>query len=334
MALYSSIQALNNAIDMAMEKDDKIVIYGEDVGFVGGVFRATRGLQKKHGPTRVLDAPIAEASLVGAAVGMAFNGLRPIVELQFQGFAYPAFQQLFAHVARFRNRTRGRFVCPMVVRMPVNLWGLKGLEHHSEAIEAMFAHVPGFIVVCPAKPSDVKGLMLAALKSPDPVIFMEPLRNYYTPKSEVPDEYYTIELGKAKKIVTWDEAEKPTLTVVTYGPLVYDCELAVAKLQEELSMKIELIDLMTIHPWDEKTVTDSVKKTGRLLVVHEAVKSYSVASEIITTISEKCFEYLECPPARLTGFDVTVPLYQGEKWFKISPERIIDKVKKMMNYPV
>lgn len=331
MALYSNIQALTNALDIAMERDKTIVTYGEDVGFVGGVFRATRGLQKKHGENRCFDAPIAEASLVGIAAGMAFNGLRPIVELQFQGFAYPAFQQLFCHIARFRNRTRGRFTCPMVIRMPVNLWGLKGLEHHSEAIEAMFAHVPGFKVVIPAKPSDVKGLMLAAVECDDPVIFLEPLRNYYTPKEEVADGHYTIEIGKAKKITKWEASDNPDLTIVTYGPLVYDCEAAVAKLQQE-GMKIELIDLMTIHPWDEATVVASVKKTGRILVVHEAVKSFSVSSEIITTINEKCFEYLQCPPARLTGYDVTVPLYQGEHWFKITEKRIIDKVKTMMTY--
>lgn len=331
MALYSNIQALTNALDIAMQQDTSIVIYGEDVGFVGGVFRATRGLQKKYGSERCFDAPIAEASLVGIAVGMAINGLRPIVELQFQGFAYPAFQQLFSHVARFRNRTRGRFTCPMVVRMPVNLWGLKGLEHHSEAIEAMFAHVPGFKVVIPAKPADVKGMMLAAVKSPDPVIFLEPLRNYYTPKAEVPDEPYLIEIGKAKQITQYENHEQPDLTIVTYGPLVYDCEAALAILEQQ-NFKIELIDLMTIHPWDQTTVINSVKRTGRILIVHEAVKSFSVSSEIIARINETCFEYLQCPPARLTGYDVTVPLYQGEHWFKITKEKIINQVQKMMAY--
>lgn len=330
MALYSNIQALNNAIDLAMEKYPEVVTYGEDVGYVGGVFRATRGLQKKYGENRVFDFPIAEASLVGVGVGMAFNGLKPIIEIQFQGFAYPAFQQLFAHVARYRNRTRGRFVCPMVVRMPVNLWGLKGLEHHSEAIDAMFAHVPGFKVVCPSKPSDVKGLMLAAVESLDPVIFLEPLRNYYTPKEEVKDEYYTYEIGKAKTIISYDESEKPDLTIVTYGPLVYDCEEAVKKLKEEKGWKIELIDLMTIHPWDEEAVLNSVKKTGRLLVVHEAVKSFSVSSEIIATVNEKILDYLLTAPSRLTGYDVTVPLYQGEHWFIIDSARIIDRVEKIM----
>lgn len=343
----SNVQAITLALDLALKNNPNVVIYGEDAGNVGGVFRATKGLQAKYGKDRCFDAPIAEAVIAGSAIGMALNGLSPVIEMQFSGFAYPAFQQIMCHAARFRNRSRGRFICPIVVRMPSYDWnnGWNGaLEHHSEAIEALFCHIPGLKVVMPAKPNDTKKLLLAAIESKDPVIFLECLGTYFgdyksegfsfQTKEEVSDDYEVAELGKAKVMKEYKVEDKPDLTIVTYGSKVYDCEWAVKTLEEKHNLKIELIDLQTLQPWDEATIVASVKKTGRILVVQEAVRSFSVASEIITVVNEKCFEYLECPPARLTGYDITVPLSKGEKWFIINPDKIIAKVLEMMSYPV
>lgn len=342
----NNVQAITLALDLAMEKHKNVIVYGEDVGNVGGVFRATRGLQKKYGVERCFDAPIAEAIIAGAAVGASINGLRPVIEMQFSGFAYPAFQQLFAHAARMRNRSRGKYTCPLVVRMPSYDWnnGANGaLEHHSEAIEALFCHVPGLKVVMTSKPSDTKKLLLAAIEDNDPVIFLECLGTYfnnyksneysYTVQEEVSDDYEVAQLGKAKVLKSYDLEEQPDLTIITYGSKVYDCEYAMKALEEQ-GFKVELIDLQTIQPWDEETVVESVKKTGRILVVQEAVKSFSVGSEIIATINEKCFEYLKCPPTRIAGYDITVPLSKGEKWFIITPDKIISKSIEMIKYPV
>lgn len=327
MAIYNNIQALNEAMKMAMRKNENIVVYGEDAGFEGGVFRATAGIQKEFGEQRCFDAPIAEAVMVGVAVGMAINGLKPIVELQFSGFSYPAFQQIMTQVARMRNRSRGRFTCPMVIRLPMG-GGINALEHHSEALEALFSHIPGLKVVLPSTPYDTKGLMLAALAANDPILFMEPKKIYRAFKQEVPDEYYEVEIGKAYKV-----QEGSDVTLVTYGAQVRDCENTIATLtQQNANISVELIDLRTIKPIDEEMIITSVKKTGRLIVAHEAVKSYSVASEIVTLVTEKCFEYLKTPPIRVTNYDITVPLANGEKYGLVTEAKIIDAIKNSMNF--
>lgn len=329
MALLNNIQALNNALDLAMEKYKNIVLYGEDVGFEGGVFRATVGLQAKYGENRCFDSPISEATLVGSAVGMALNGLLPIVEIQFQGFIYPSLQQIFSHVSRFRNRSRGRFYTPLIIRMPMG-GGIRALEHHSEAMEVIFAHIPGVIVIIPSTPFDTKGLLLAAVESKDPVIFLESTKIYRAFKQNIPDEYYTLPIGRAYKI-----QQGTDITVVTYGAQTFDCQKAIQQLQKEnFNISVELIDLRTIKPWDYKLVVDSVKKTGRLLVVHEAVKSFSISSEIITTVNEKCFEYLKAPCGRVTGYDVVVPFDRGEHFFHPSIEKIVFKIKEIVNYQI
>lgn len=342
----NNVQAITYALELAMKKHDNVLVYGEDAGNVGGVFRATRGLQKQFGEKRCFDAVIAEAVIAGTAIGAAINGLRPVIEMQFSGFAFPAFQQLLCHAARMRNRSRGRFTCPLVVRMPSYDWNNGGngaLEHHSEAIEALFCHIPGLKVVMTSKPNDTKKLLLAAIESNDPVIFLECLGTYfngyksneysYVVQEEVSDDYEVAELGKAKVMKAYDAKDNPDLTIVTYGSKVYDCEYAVSEL-EKAGKKVELIDLQTIQPWDEETIINSVKKTGRILVVQEAVRSFSVASEIMAVVNEKCFEWLKCPPARIAGYDITVPLSKGEKWFIISPDKIIKKATEMINYPV
>ncbi|CAM9117284.1 alpha-ketoacid dehydrogenase subunit beta [Mycoplasma marinum] len=327
MIKLNNIEALNNALTVAMEKDERIVLFGEDAGFEGGVFRATQGLQEKFGEDRVFDAPIAESTIAGTGVGLAIAGMKPIVEMQFQGFSYASFQQLFTHAARIRNRSRGRFSCPLIVRMPMG-GGVRALEHHSEAIEAMFAHVPGIKVVMPSNPYDTKGMMLAALKSNDPVVFLESKKIYRSFKQEVPEGEYEVELGKANII-----KEGESITLVTYGAQVHDSIKAIQNLGKEGSnIDVELIDLRTISPIDTETIINSVKKTGRLLVVHEAVKSFSVSSEIITRVNEKAFEYLEAPLSRLTGFDITIPLATSEKIHSITPEKIATKLKEIMAF--
>lgn len=322
--IVNNIEALNQAIEQAMKQDDGVVLWGQDAGFEGGVFRATQGLQEKFGKDRVFDAPIAEAAMAGVGVGAAVYGLRPVVEMQFQGFSYPAFQQIMTHAARLRNRSRGRFNVPMVIRMPMG-GGVRALEHHSEAIEALFAHIPGLKVIMPSTPYDTKGLMISAIKDNDTVIFLEPKKLYRSFKQDIPTEAYEVPIGKANVI-----KEGNSLTLVTYGAQVQDSIKAIQTLMEtNPEIDVELIDLRTISPIDNKTIIDSVKKTGRLLVVHEAVKSFSVSSEIIARVNEKAFESLIAPPTRLTGWDITVPLAKGETMHAITPERIVEKVKEV-----
>lgn len=323
----NNIEAVTNALEVAMTNDENVVLWGEDAGFEGGVFRSTQGLQAKFGEERVWDAPIAEAGFTGVGIGAAIYGLKPVVELQFQGFSLPAFQQILTHAARMRNRSRSRFTVPMVIRMPMG-GNVRALEHHSEAIEALFAHIPGLKVIMPSTPYDTKGLLLAAIADPDPVIFLEPKRLYRSFKQEVPAGDYKIEIGKSNVI-----KEGSTVTIVTYGAQVHDSIEAIKKLQEtNPEIDIELIDLRTISPIDTDTIVKSVAKTGRLLVVHEAVKSFSVSAEIIARVNEKAFLNLMAPPMRLTGQDITVPLARGEKMFAIDAEKIMTKVKELVKF--
>lgn len=323
--ILNNIETVNHTLEMNMSKDKSIILYGEDVGHEGGVFRTTQGLQKLFGDKRAFDAPIAEASIVGSAIGASLVGLKPIVELQFQGFSYPSFQQIMTHAARMRNRSRGRYSCPLVIRMPMG-GGIRALEHHSEAIEALYAHIPGLKVVMPSNPYDIKGLLTAAINDPDPVIFLEPKKMYRSFKQEIPKELYEIEIGLANVMFEGDD-----ITVVTYGSQVFDClkSLDILK-QKNKNYSVELIDLRSIKPIDINTIIASVKKTGRLLVVHEAVKSFSVSAEIITLANEKAFYSLKTPPARLTGWDITVPYAQGEKYHIITPDRIANKIIEIM----
>ena len=324
--VVNNIEAITNALDLNMQKDDSIILYGEDVGLEGGVFRATQGLQKKYGDKRVFDSPIAEATIVGSAVGASLAGLKPIVEIQFSGFSFPSFMNLFSHAARYRNRTRGRYSCPIVVRMPMG-GGVKALEHHSESLEAIYAHIPGLKVVIPSNPYDAKGLLTAAINDPDPVVFFEPKRLYRLFKQEIPKDLYQVDIGKANIVYSGND-----LTIVTYGACVLDCINVINELKAlNHNISIELIDLRTIKPWDRQTVIESVKKTGKLLVVHEAVKSFSVSAEIIATINEKAFYYLKAAPVRLTGWDITVPYAQGENMHIVNVERIKNEIVKLFN---
>lgn len=319
------VQAINQALMEEMENDETVVVYGEDVGLEGGVFRATVDLQKKFGKERVFDSPLAESAIASTAVGMAINGLKPVVEMQFSGFVYPAFNQIISHIARMRNRSRGRYNLPMVIRTPYG-GGIRALEHHSESLEAVFAHIPGLKVVIPSTPYDAKGLLIAAIRDPDPVLFWEPKRIYRAFKQEVPEGAYEIPIGKAKILQEGDD-----ITIVTWGAMVRDVQKAVDLIKDE-GIRPEIIDLRTISPMDRDSFVESVKKTGRILVVHEAPKSFGTGAEIISIVNEKAFLYLEAPPTRLTGFDTTFPLPRGEKHYIPSPERIAKTIVDVVRY--
>lgn len=325
MAILNVIEAITHALDLEMSRDDRVVVFGEDVGFEGGVFRATVGLQEKFGVKRCFDSVLAESAIIGSGIGMAINGLIPVVEIQFSGFMFPGYNQIVTHAARMRNRSRGRFTVPMVIRMPYG-GGVRALEHHSESLEVLFSHIPGLKVVIPSTPYDAKGLLLAAIRDPDPVIFLEPKRIYRAFKQEIPDEDYTIPLGKAKVI-----KEGTDLTVVCWGAMVRDVQKAIEPLEKE-GHSVELIDLRTIAPWDKDTVIESVKKTGRIAVIHEAAKSYGPAAEIITAVNEGAFLYLEAPPKRITGLDTIVPLPKGEHHYLPDAQYIAQELKSVLTF--
>lgn len=326
MAILNLIQTINHTLDQQLELNDKVVVYGEDVGLAGGVFRATQGLQKKYGKERVFDTPIAESSIVGSAIGMAITGLKPVIEIQFDGFIFPAFNQIVTQLARIRNRSRGSFTTPVVIRIPAG-GGIKGLEHHSEALETYVGHIPGIKVVTPSTPYDAKGLLVAAINSPDPVIYLEPKRIYRSGKQEVPEESYEIEIGKAKILQEGDD-----LTVVGWGAQLREINVAVAEIEEELGISVEVIDLRTINPIDTETIIQSVKKTGRFLVVHEAMRTYGPGAELIALVNEKAFLHLEAPATRLTGFDIVIPLARGEHYHFINKSQIKAEIKKIVEY--
>ncbi|MDP3858660.1 MAG: alpha-ketoacid dehydrogenase subunit beta [Stagnimonas sp.] len=335
MARMNMIQAINSAMDIAMERDPKVLVFGEDVGYFGGVFRATAGLQKKYGKQRCFDTPIAEGGIVGAAVGMGVYGLRPVVEIQFSDYIYPAFDQLVSEAARLRYRSAGGFTAPITVRTPCG-GGIFGGQTHSQSPEAIFTHVCGLTTIMPSNPYDAKGLLLSAIEDDDPVIFFEPKRIYNGPfdghhdrpltpwtkhaLGEVPEDYYTIELGKAKIVRPGDQ-----VTVIAYGTMVHVC-LAAA---EESGIDAEVIDLRSLLPLDLDTLVASVKKTGRCVIVHEATKTCGYGAELVSLIQEHCFYHLESPIERVTGWDTPYPHAYEWDYFP-SPYRVSQAIKKVM----
>ena len=325
MKVMNIVQSINHALDLKLAEDKDIVIFGEDVGVEGGVFRVTQGLQKSHGEDRVFDSPLAESAIVGTAVGMCVAGLRPIVELQFSGFVYPAMNQIVTHVARMRNRTRGKYTIPMVIRMPYG-GNIKALELHSESMEAMFGHVPGLKVVIPSTPYDAKGLLTSAIEDEDPVLFMEPKKIYRAIKQEVPEDKFKIPIGKARVLQEGDD-----LTVVTYGAMVRETQRAIMLAKKE-NINVELIDLRTIFPIDRETITNSIKKTGKVLIVNEGPTSFGVGAELIAIANEEAFLHLEAPPTRLGGFDTIPPLPKGEHFYFHSPNRIFYEIQKLFKF--
>ncbi len=325
MKVMNMVQAINDAINIKLGDDPNIVVYGEDVGVEGGVFRVTQDLQKKYGEKRVFDSPLAESGIVGSALGMCITGLRPVVEIQFSGFVYPAFNQIVSHVSRMRNRSRGKYGAQMVIRMPYG-GNIKALEHHSESPEALFAHIPGLQVVIPSTPYDAKGLLIASIESDDPVVFMEPKRIYRAIKQEVPEEKFSIPIGKGKIL-----SEGSNITVVSYGAMIRDVQRAMIA-AKEAGISVELIDLRTIYPIDREIIKQSVRKTGRILIVTEAPASFGPSAELISIVNEEAFLSLEAPPTRLSGFDTVPPLPKGEHFYFHSPERIFYEIKKVVDY--
>ncbi|MCU0861184.1 MAG: alpha-ketoacid dehydrogenase subunit beta [Methanomassiliicoccales archaeon] len=325
MAAMNMVGAINLALREEMERDPAVVCLGEDVGVDGGVFRVTEGLFERFGKERVVDTPLAESSIVGAAIGMAMNGLRPVAEIQFMGFIYPAYQQLVSHAARMRNRTRGRIGLPMVVRTPYGA-GVKALEHHSESTEAVFCHIPGLKVVAPATPLEAKGLLASSIRDPDPVIFLEPTRSYRMLKEEVPEGEYLVPLGQARKV-----REGKDLTIVGWGAMVPVMEKAAAQLAEE-GVSAEVLDMRTLAPMDFASIVSSVKRTGRCVVVHEAPKTCGLGAEISARVMEGALLSLQSPVERVTAPDITVPLPKGEHYYYITPERVTRAAKRAMSF--
>lgn len=307
-------QALNQALDLALADPD-VVLLGEDVGTTGGVFRISDGLLEKHGDAKVIDTPVAESGIVGAAFGMAVAGMRPVVEIQFMGFSYPAFDQVISHVSRIRNRSRHRFTSPMVIRIPYGA-GIGAAEHHSESAEAIYVHTPGLKVVVPSTPYDAKGLFLAAVADPDPVIFLEPIRLYRSVKGEVPDDAYEVPLGVADVVADGDD-----VTLIGYGAMMREIRRAVEMLAAE-GVGATAVDLRTLSPLDVETIVETVRHTGRAVVVHEAPRTAGLGAEIVALIQEHALYDLQAPVARVTGWDTVVPLRRAEQHYVPTVERI------------
>ena len=325
MAKMTMGEAINLALKQEMEKDDRVIVLGEDVGRDGGVFRVTDGLIDQFGEERSLDTPLAEAAIVGTSIGMAVYGLRPVCEIQFSGFSYLAFHQIECHAARLRMRSQGRCEVPLVVRAPYG-GGIRALEHHSESREAYYAHTPGLKMVIPSGPRNARALLVSAIRDPDPVIFFEPKFVYRAFREEVPEEEETIPLGKPQKV-----REGKDLTMISYGAMMRATLEAAQTLKEEDGVEAEVMDLLTISPLDHGPLTESVEKTGRAVIVHEAPRSFGAGAEIVARLVEKSFFYLEAPIARVTGFDVHIPLFSREKVYLPGKERIVRAARKVLN---
>ena len=319
------VQAVRDGLHGEMHRDDDVLVMGEDVGKNGGVFRATQGLYDEFGGDRVIDTPLAESGIVGTAIGMAAYGLKPVPEIQFQGFIYPAFDQIISHAARLRNRSRGRFHCPMVIRAPYG-GGIRAPEHHSESKETFFVHEPGLKVVIPSTPYDTKGLLASAIRDPDPVMFFEPKLIYRAFRDAVPDDTYTVPLGEAAV-----RREGSDVSVFTWGAMTRPTIEAAETLAEE-GIECEVVDLRTLSPLDEATIVESFKKTGRAAVVHEAPKTGGLAGEITATIQEEALLYQEAPVKRITGFDTPFPLYALEDYYLPEAARITDGIREAAEF--
>ncbi|MBT0652693.1 alpha-ketoacid dehydrogenase subunit beta [Geomobilimonas luticola] len=320
MPQMNMVQALNLALRQEMERDPNVLLLGEDVGRDGGVFRISEGLQEEFGADRVIDTPLAESGIVGTAIGMALYGLRPVAEIQFMGFIYAAFDQLCSHAARIRSRSRGRFTCPLVVRTPYGA-GIKAPELHEESTEAFFCHMPGIKVVVPSGPYSAKGLLAAAIRDPDPVVFLEPTRLYRLIREEVPEEKYTIPLGQARLAREGDD-----ITVISWGSMVE------RSLKATEGYRVDLLDLQTLSPFDEEAVLASVRKTGRVVIVQEAAETCGFGAELSATIAARAILHLRAPIVRVAGFDVTMPLPKLEDHYIPSVERIGKALDEVLTY--
>jgi pyruvate dehydrogenase E1 component beta subunit len=324
MPVMNIIQAVNDALRLQMRLEPKTVVLGEDVGKFGGVFRATSGLHEEFGADRVIDTPLAEAGIIGTAIGMALYGLRPVPEIQFSDFIFPAFDQIVNELAKFRYRSGGQYPCPVVIRTPVG-GGIRGGHYHSQSPEALFIHTPGLKVVAPSNPYDAKGLLLASLRQNDPVLFMEPKRIYRASKGEVPDSDYTVELGKLA--VTRPGTQ---VTLIAYSGMVSVAEEAAQK-AAAAGISVEVLDLRTLLPFDIDGILTSVKKTGRVVIVHEAPRTCGFGAELIASIQERVMEHLEAPILRVTGFDTPFP-YTLEHEYMPNADRVLAAVRQTLEW--
>jgi pyruvate dehydrogenase E1 component beta subunit len=320
------VKAINLGLAQEMAKDDSVVVLGEDVGVDGGVFRVTDQLYEQFGEERVIDTPLAESGILGTAIGMALAGLKPVAEMQFSGFSYLMFHQFEGHATRYRSRSQGQFHVPLVVRMPYG-GGVRALEHHSESREASYGHLPGSKVVIPSSPRNARALIVAAIRDPDPVVFMEPKRSYRAFREEVPEEEEVMEIGKAEIV-----QEGSDLTLVSFGAMMRPTLQAASEVAGARGAKIEIIDLLTISPLDGNTVVDSVKKTGRCVVVQEAPRSLGISSEIVARINDKGLLFLEAPVERVTGYDVVTPYFGREESYLPTPGRIARAINKALDF--
>ncbi len=326
MAQMTMAKALNLAMREALQEDPNTIVLGQDVGQDEGVFRVTEGLLRDFGPDRVVDFPVAESAIAGLAVGLCCAGFRPVCEMQFSGFGYHAFHQVENHASRFRNRTRGRFTCPMVIRMPYG-GGIRAIEHHSESREAVWAHLPGLKVVVPSGPRNARALLRASIFDPDPVMFYEPKACYRAFKEEVPDEPEEMEIGRAQVV-----REGGDVTIVSYGASMRPVLEAAEELEEEHNLDAELIDLLSISPLDDETIVESVRKTGRCVVVHEAPRLCGPAAEVVARIVEKGLLYLEAPIERVTGFDLVLPFFNIEQPYLPNAQKVVTAARKVASF--
>lgn len=326
MAQLNMAKSINLALHEAMDRDERVVVMGEDVGMDEGVFRITEGLYAKFGGTRVIDTPLAESGIVGTAIGMAIYGLRPVCEIQFSGFDYYNYAQLESHAARFRNRTRGRITVPMVMRAPYG-GGIRAIEHHSESREAIYCHTPGLKVVIPSGPRNARALLHSAIQDPDPVIYYEPKAVYRLFKEEVPDKMETLPIGQAQVVQKGSE-----ITLISYGASLRVTLEAAEMLEEEDGVKAEVIDLLTISPLDVKTIVESVRKTGRAVVVHEGPRTCGVAAEVIAHINEKALLHLEAPIIRVTGYDTPIPYFSKERAYLPDADKVLAACRETLSF--
>lgn len=320
------VEAVRDAMDVALARDPRVIVFGQDVGYFGGVFRCTQGLQEKHGRERCFDTPISESGIVGSAIGMAAYGMRPCVEMQFADYMFPAYDQITQEAARIRYRSNGDFTCPMVIRMPTG-GGIFGGETHSQSPESLFTHVSGLKTILPSSPYDAKGLLIAAIEDPDPVIFLEPKQVYRSMREEVPDEEETLPIGGARRV-----REGDGLTMVAWGAMLHRTLEAAETLSGEDGVEAEVFDLATLAPLDTDSLAQSVRRTGRLVVVHEAPMSYGPAGEIAQRIAEAAFLWLEAPVERVTGWDTMVPYFAREQHYMPDAPRILDGARACLSF--
>jgi len=324
MTTLNIVQTVNRTLRDEMKRNDKIVLLGEDVGVNGGVFRATEGLYQEFGPNRVIDTPLAESGIIGVSIGMALYGLKPVPEIQFMDFIYPAFDQIQSELSKFRYRSGGQFTAPVLIRTPYG-GGIRGSHYHSQSTEAFFAHTPGIKVIIPGTPYDTKGLLTAALRDPDPVLFLEPKKIYRTVRGDVPDEDYTVPIGKANV-----PREGEDVTVFAYGAMLH-VALEAAELAAAKGIKVEVVDIRTLLPFDIDTMLSSVKKTGKVVIVHEACKTCGFGAEIAAQIAERALLHLEAPIIRVAGFDVPFP-YALENDYMPNANRVLNAIEKVHNF--